>query len=121
MAHFAEIDENNIVKQVIVVNNNELLNNGVESEAKGIEFCQTLLGGRWIQTSYNGSIRKNFAAIGYTYDATRDAFIAPKPFNSWTLDEDTCRWQAPTPKPTVEGKFYYWSEDDLSWREIPNE
>ena len=117
MAHFAKINDNNIVTEVIVVNNNELLDNGVESESKGIAFCQSLFGGNWKQTSYNGNIRKNFAGIGYTYDATRDAFIAPKPFNSWTLDEATCRWQAPTSKPT-DGKFYYWSEDDLSWREI---
>ena len=64
---------------------------------------------------------KNYAGIGYTYDAARDAFIAPKPFNSWVLDEATCRWQAPTPMPTTEGKRYYWSEDDLSWREITND
>ena len=121
MAHFAEINTDNIVKRVIVVNNEELLINGIESEAKGVAFCQSLFGGTWVQTSYNGNIRKNFANIGYTYDVTKDAFIAPKPFNSWTLDEDTCRWQAPTPMPVVEGKFYYWSEDDLIWREIPNE
>ena len=94
MAHFAQLDESNIVTQVIVVNNNELLSNGVESEAKGIEFCQTLLGGRWIQTSYNGNIRKNFASIGCIYDAIRDAFIAPKPdcHIETILDETTCHW-----------------------------
>ena len=117
MAHFAKLNENNIVTEVIVVNNNELLDNGVESEFKGIAFCQSLFGGNWKQTSYNGTIRKNYAGIGYTYDATRDAFIAPKPFNSWTLDEVTCHWQAPTPCP-IDDKRYYWSEDDLSWREI---
>jgi hypothetical protein len=122
MAHFAELNENNIVTQVIVVHNNELLDNGIESESKGIEFCQSLFNGNWKQTSYNGNIRKNYAGIGFTYDAERDAFIAPKPFNSWVLDEATCRWQAPTPMPVVEGKGYYWSEDDLSWRErVPNE
>ena len=115
MAHFAQI-ENGTVTQVIVVHNNELLVNNVEVESKGAEFCQNLLGGVWKQTSYNNNIRKNFAGIGYQYDQTRDAFIAPKPFNSWTLDEATCRWQAPTPYPT-DGKSYYWSEDDLSWRE----
>jgi hypothetical protein len=120
MAHFAQLDESNIVTQVIVVHNNELLDNGIESEAKGIVFCQSLFGGNWIQTSYNGNIRKNYAGIGFNYDATKDAFIAPKPFNSWILDEDTCQWQAPTPYPT-DDKIYYWSEDDLSWIETINE
>ena len=120
MAHFAELDENNIVKRVIVIHNNELLVNGVESESKGIAFCESLFSGKWIQTSYHGNIRKNYAGIGYTYDAERDAFIAPKLFDSWVLNEDTCQWQAPTPMPTTEGKTYYWSEDDLSWREITN-
>ena len=94
MAHFAQLDESNIVTQVIVVHNNELLDNGVESEAKGAAFCQSLLGGNWIQTSYNGNIRKNFAGIGYTYDQTRDAFIPPKPEEgNWVLNEDTCLWE----------------------------
>lgn len=79
MAHFAQIDENNIVSNVIVVNNVELLIDGVESEAKGKEFCGTLFGGTWIQTSYNGKIRYNFAGVGYTYDPIDDAFIAPMP------------------------------------------
>jgi hypothetical protein len=93
MAHFAEIDETNTVVQVIVVHNNELLDNGVESEAKGVAFCQSLLGGNWVQTSYNGNIRKNYAGIGFTYDAVRDAFILPKPTEGeWVLDEDTCNW-----------------------------
>jgi hypothetical protein len=95
MAHFAELDENNVVLRVIVVHNNELLDeNSVEQESNGIAFCQGLLGGSWIQTSYNRSIRKNFASIGYTYDVQRDAFIAPKPEgDGWTLDEDTCVWR----------------------------
>jgi hypothetical protein len=94
MAHFAQLDESNIVTQVIVVHNNELLDNGVESEAKGVAFCQSLLGGNWIQTSYNGNIRKNFAGIGYSYDQTRDAFIPPKPeLGEWVLNEDTCIWE----------------------------
>lgn len=95
MAHFAELDENNVVKQVIVVHNNELLDNGVESEAKGIQFCQSLFGGNWIQTSYNGNIRKNYAGIGFTYDQARDAFIAPKPDchpDDIVLVEETCTW-----------------------------
>lgn len=94
MAHFAELDATNTVTQVIVVHNNELLDNGVESEAKGIAFCQSLFGGNWVQTSYNASIRKNFAGIGYTYDSVRDAFIPPKPEEGeWILNEDTCRWE----------------------------
>lgn len=117
MAHFAQLDENNVVLQVIVVHNNELMINGVESEAKGITFCQTLFGGNWVQTSYNGTMRKNYAGIGYTYDKSRDAFIAPQPFASWTLNETTCRWESPTPYPT-DGKIYSWNEETLSWIEI---
>jgi len=117
MAHFAQLDENNVVLQVIVVHNNELIINGVESEAKGITFCQTLFGGNWVQTSYNGTIRKNYAGIGYTFDKSRDAFIPPKPFASWVLNETTCQWAAPTPMPT-DGKQYYWNEETLSWIEI---
>ena len=118
MAHFAKLDENNVVVQVIVVHNNELLIDGVESEVKGIEFCQSLLGGNWIQTSYNGTMRKNYAGIGYTYDATRDAFIPPKPFASWLLNETSCNWESPTPMPNEEGKFYSWNEEQLAWVEI---
>jgi hypothetical protein len=118
MAHFAQLDENNIVTQVIVVNNNELLDeNGVEQESKGIAFCQSLLGGIWKQTSYNGNMRKNYAGIGFTYDADRDAFISPSPFNSWVLNEETCRWEAPTPMPQ-DGKMYSWDENTVSWVEV---
>lgn len=94
MANFAKIDNNNVVTQVIVVHNNELLDNGVESETKGIAFCQSLFGGTWKQTSYNNNIRYNYAGIGYTYDTTRDAFIPPKAncHPEETLDETTCRW-----------------------------
>lgn len=98
MAHFAELDDNNVVTQVIVVHNNELLHEGVEQEAKGVAFCQSLFGAntQWKQTSYNGSIRKNFAAIGCTYDAQRDAFIEPQPEGEgWVLDEATCIWRNP--------------------------
>lgn len=93
MAHFAELDEDLTVTRVIVVHNNELLDNGIESEAKGIEFCQSLFGGNWIQTSYNGNFRKNYAGIGYSYDSIRDAFIPPKPNEGeWVLDENSCVW-----------------------------
>jgi hypothetical protein len=114
MAHFAELDDDNIVKRVIVVNNNELIENGVEDENKGILFCQMLLGGKWKQTSYNSSFRKNFAGAGYSYDNTRDAFISPKLFNSWLLDEATCQWKAPVEYPS-DDKFYSWDENSLSW------
>jgi len=118
MAHFAEIGLNNTVLRVIVVHNNELMDeNGQESEAKGAEFCRNLFGGTWVQTSYNGNIRKNYAGAGFTYDSTRDAFIPPQPFPSWTLDEATCQWQAPTPMPT-DGKPYKWDEELSSWVEV---
>ena len=117
MAHFAQLD-NNVVTQVIVVHNNELLDeNGLESESKGIAFCTSLLGGSWVQTSYNGNIRKNFAGIGYTYDEARNAFIPPKPFNSWLLNEETCRWDSPVPHPE-DGKKYAWNEDIINWEEV---
>jgi hypothetical protein len=116
MAHFAKLDENNVVLEVLVVHNNELLQNGVESEAKGVQFLVDWSGGyaNWKQTSYNGKIRKNYAGIGYTYDATRDAFIPPQPFPSWVLNESTCLWDAPTPMPT-DGQRYYWDEPTTSW------
>lgn len=118
MAHFAQLDENNVVLQVIVVHNNDCLDGaGNESEAVGVAFCQSLLGGNWKQTSYNGNIRKNYAGIGYTYDAGRDAFIAPKPFASWVLDETICQWQPPIPSPT-DGKPYIWDEATISWVEV---
>jgi hypothetical protein len=114
MAHFAKL-ENNIVKQVIVVSNQDILNEqGQESEQKGIDFCSNLLGGTWIQTSYNAKIRKNYAGIGYSYDKDRDAFIAPKPFNSWILNEDTCIWNAPVAYPQ-DGNRYQWNEETLNW------
>ena len=118
MAHFAKLDENNVVTQVIVVANKDTADaEGVEKEHIGAAFCERLLGGVWKQTSYNGNIRKNYAGIGYTYDASRDAFIPPKPFNSWTLNEDTCQWQAPVAMPD-DGKMYRWDEDTTSWVEV---
>jgi len=119
MAHFAQLDENSVVLQVIVVNNNDCLDeNGNESEAVGVNFCQNLLGGTWKQTSYNGNMRKNYAGVGYTFDVGRNAFIGPKPYASWVLNETTCLWDAPTPMPTDE-KFYRWNEDQLAWIEMP--
>ena len=117
MAHFAKLDDNNIVLEVHVVANAAL--DAANEEASGIIFLTDWSGGytNWKQTSYNGSFRKNYAGIGYTYDETRDAFIPPKPFNSWILNEDTCRWDAPTPKP-LDGKPYCWVEDDLNWQPV---
>lgn len=119
MAHFAQLDENNVVTQVIVVANEELLLDGVENETKGIMFCKSLLGDdtRWVQTSYNGNIRKNYAGIGYTYDPVADHFFAPQPYPSWTLDADA-KWQPPTAMPVEEGKFFTWDEPTLSWVEV---
>lgn len=117
MAHFAQLNEN-IVTQVIVVANEELIDNGIESEAKGIAFCQSLFGGEWKQTSYNGNIRKNYAGIGYTYDSQRDAFIPPQPYPSWTLVEETCQWTAPVAMPVEDGKMYYWDEATVSWVDV---
>ena len=119
MAHFAQL-ENNIVTNVIVVANETIIDeNGNESEQKGIDFCSNLLGGNWKQTSYNSNFRKNFAGIGCIYDESRDAFISPKPYNSWILDETTCQWKAPVDMLT-DGKMYVWDEDTLSWKEITN-
>jgi hypothetical protein len=95
MAHFAKLDENNVVLEVNCLDNNELLVNGIEVEAKGIAFLTIWSNGHynWKQTSYNGNFRKNYAGIGFTYNATRDAFIPPKPDGDWTLNETTCQWE----------------------------
>jgi hypothetical protein len=122
MAHFAEIDENNIVTRVLVV--------GDDQEHRGQEFLadDLDLGGTWLKTSYNtqGGVhtlggtpfRKNYAGIGYSYDEELDAFIPPKPFASWLLNEDTCNWNAPVEMPVEEGKFFVWDEDTTSWVEF---
>jgi hypothetical protein len=118
MAHFAQLDENNVVTQVIVVSNNELLDaNGQEREELGVAFCQKLFGGNWKQTSYNHNMRVRYAGIGYSYNADLDAFVPPKPYDSWTLNNTTASWDAPTPMPVVEGKTYYWDEPTTSWVE----
>lgn len=109
MSHFAEIDANNIVIRVLVGDNS------LPDEGKS--WFETNLGGTWIQTSYNATIRKNFAGIGFTYDAALDAFIPPQPYPSWILDESVCQWAAPQPYPT-DGKNYEWDEPTLSWLEI---
>ena len=116
MAHFAKIGLNNIVTEVLVVANRETMDaQGNEQESIGVEFLKTLTGHEtWIQTSYNGNIRKNYAGVGYTYDSQRNAFIPPKPFESWVLNETTCQWDAPTPMPT-DDKLYKWNESTTSW------
>jgi hypothetical protein len=123
MAHFAKLDDQGIVIDVNVVNN-ETLNNlpFPESEPVGVAFLTDWSGGytNWKQTSYNANFRKNYAGIGFTYDAVLDAFIAPKPYPSWLLNITTCQWQAPIPYPT-DGKRYYWNEDTQQWVEIAGE
>ena len=120
MAHFVKLDDQNIVIDVNVVNN-ETLNNlpFPESEPVGVAFLTEWSGGytNWKQTSYNANFRKNYAGIGYTYDAVLDAFIAPKPFPSWLLNTETCQWQAPTPYPS-DGNMYTWDEATQSWVKV---
>jgi len=111
MAHWAEIDENNIVVRVTVGSNDE--------PDEGYEWLIDNLGGTWVQTSYNATIRKNFAGVGFSYDPERDAFIPPQPYDSWILDEDTCLWQAPLPYPEDEGT-YTWNEELFAWELIDN-
>ena len=124
MAHYAELDSNNVVKQVIVVSNADTSTaQGEEKESIGIAFCERLLGGIWVKTSYNAKIRKNYAGIGYTYYKDRDAFISPKPYASWVLDENTCRWNAPVALPSDAGqgdppKMYTWNEETVNWVEV---
>ena len=111
MAHFAKLGVGNIIETVHVVSNDI-----ATTEQAGVDFLNNLYNTRdvWKQTSYNNNIRKNFAGIGYTYDQTRDAFISPKPFNSWTLNETTCLWEAPVSYPT-DGQRYIWDETIKNW------
>lgn len=134
MAHWAELDENNIVTRVLVGDNNDPNND------EGYQWLIDNLGGTWVKTSYNAiagkrrdpetneitdepGFRKNYAGIGYTYDSVRDAFIPPTPYASWTVNETTCTWEAPTPMPTEEGKFFTWNEETTSWEshDVPTE
>jgi hypothetical protein len=118
MAHFAKLGVGNIVETVVVVSNDI-----ATTEQAGVDFLNNLYKSRdvWKQTSYNGNIRKNFAGKGFKYDQTRDAFIPPKPFNSWTLNEDTCIWEAPVAMPTLtqeqidNNNYYRWKEENLTW------
>lgn len=118
MAHFAKLDDNNVVLSVHVVNNDVITVDGAESEQAGIDFLSDLHGhALWKQTSYNGTFRKNYAGIGYTYNETLDAFIPEKPWTSWILNESTCQWEAPVPQPQ-DGKFYGWDESTQNWIEV---
>ena len=128
MAHFAELDENNIVKQVIVVDNENILKDGIEDEQTGIEFIRNIVGEytTWKKASYNtkgvvhtgGGIpfRKNFPGVGWIYDETRDAFRIEQPYPSWVLNEQTCLWEAPVEAPEY-SRFYSWNEQDQVWVE----
>jgi hypothetical protein len=110
MAHFAELDENNIVIRVLVTNN--------AFPNEGYDWLIDTFGGTWIQTSYNATIRFNYAGVGFSYDSELDAFIAPQPYPSWELDK-TCQWQAPTTYPE-DDKMYTWDEETLTWKEVDN-
>ena len=117
MAYFAKLGTGNIVENVISINNAVITDvNGIEQEKLGVDFINKLYNTRdiWKQTSYNNNIRKNFASIGYQYDQQKDAFIPPKPFNSWILNEDTCRWESPIPYPQ-DNNEYKWNEQNQSW------
>jgi hypothetical protein len=118
MANFAELDENNIVVNVLVVADDITTINGVENEQLGVDFLNDLFpdSGTWIQTSYNNNIRFNYAGIGHTYDAENDTFYEPQPYPSWTLDENFM-WQPPNPMPD-DDKSYEWNEETQAWDEI---
>ena len=120
MAHFAQLDSNNVVTQVIVVSNDDTSDsNGVETESIGVAFCQKLLGANtnWKQTSYNSNMRVRYAGVGYSYNAELDAFVPPQPYASWTLNNTTADWDSPLTEPTLTeeqitaGSYYAWDED----------
>jgi len=114
MAHFAELDANNIVLRVIVIDNKDTADaHGVEKEYIGAAFCERLFGGTWKQTSYNGNLRKNYAGVGYTYQADIDAFVPPQPYPSWTLNADA-QWEPPVAMPT-DNQMYLWNESAQAW------
>lgn len=114
MSHWAELDADNIVTRVLVGDNDDPVGD------EGYQWLVNNLGGTWVKTSYNGTIRKNYAGIGYTYDEALDAFVPPKPHNSWILNEDTALWESPVPYPE-DGKIYLWNEDLVNWSEVTGE
>jgi len=122
MAHFAELDENNVVLRVVVVGDRDTADaNGVEKEHIGAAFCEKLFGGTWKQTSYNGNMRARFAGKGMLYNEEHDVFISSQPYASWTLNTDTYVWEAPVPRPDDEDPMadppilYNWDEETTSW------
>jgi hypothetical protein len=118
MAHFAELDASNLVVRVVAVANCECADaDGLECEHLGVAFCERHFGGRWVQTSYNGNIRKRYAGIGFSYDSERDAFIPPKPYPSWVFDEASCDWVPPLPYP--ETGMHQWDEASVAWVPAP--
>jgi len=130
MAHFCKLDENNVVTQVIVVDNKDITDpfTGQEDEILGIAFCKKLLGGNWVQTSYNNNLRVRYAGIGYSYNKTLDAFVAPKPFESWVLKTETADWESPVgPAPaltkaqTEARSSYSWDEENGAWKLVTPE
>lgn len=115
MSHWAEIDETNTVTRVLVGDNND------PAGDEGYQWLLDNLGGTWVKTSYNAAtngFRKNYAGIGYTWREDLDAFIPPKPFPSWILNETTCQYEAPIEMPVVEGKMFHWNEENLAWDEV---
>ena len=122
MAHFALINDNNIVQIVIAVDNSVTTNldTGVEDENLGIEFCKSLYGEdtKWLQTSYNNNFRVNYAGIGYIYNAQLDAFLPPKPYQSWILNTETYQWNSPIPYP-IDDHTYEWNEEIVNWEMVP--
>jgi hypothetical protein len=116
MAHFAELDSKNKVIRVIVIDNNDILKNGIESESLGKKVCKKLSNKKWIQTSYNNNFRKQYAGIGYTYNEEKDIFISPNPFLSWKLNDDN-DWTCPVKKPIVDLQLFriYWNENKQQW------
>ena len=120
MAHFAELDSNNVVLRVVVIGNADTSDaNGIEKEYIGAAFCERLFGGTWKQTSYNANIRKNYAGIGYKFDESLNAFIPPQLYPSWVLNNDTAQWEHPVPYPT-DGKAYIWDEAKKDWVLAPS-
>jgi hypothetical protein len=118
MAHFAKLDENNVVVEVVIVRNEDMLVDGVENEQAGIDYLESLgFTGRWVQTSYNATFRKNYAAVGQRYDEEKDAFMPTPLYPSWILNQETFKWEAPVPKPAEDpdGFLYYWDEETMSW------
>ncbi len=115
MPHFARIDSSNIVVEVIVIDEKDCMLDGIESEQAGIEFCNSLIPGNWIQTSYNSNIRKNYAGTGYTYVQDADAFVPPRPFESWLLNGETYQWFPPIERPV--GGMWFWNEESIAWEE----